>query len=75
MGPVATAVAVGCLRALGALMFVAAGLIILLIVVQQLRADPQAQPAANATLALFLAMGGLACTTTAKWLVKRFNAS
>jgi uncharacterized membrane protein len=75
MGPVATAVAVGCFRALAGLLLVAAGLLILLIVVQLWRADPEAQPVANATLALFLTGGGLACSAVANWLVRRFNAS
>lgn len=74
MGPVATAVAVGCLRALGVLLLVAAALLLLLIVVQQWRADPQAQPTANALLALALSAGGLGCAYLAKWLVRRFNA-
>lgn len=70
----ATAVAVGCLRALGVLLLLAAALLILLILVQQVRADPDSQPAANALLALAFSAGGLGCSYLANWLVRRFNA-
>ena len=60
---------------LAGLLLVAAGLLILLILVQQLRADPQAQPVANAVLALALSAGGLFSAMAANWIVRRFNAS
>lgn len=58
MGPVATAVAMGCLTALRWLTWVAAGLLLVLIAVQFLRGDEGAQPVANALVALGLAAGG-----------------
>lgn len=58
MGPVATAVAIGCLTALRWLIWAAAGLLVVLIVVQVLRGDVWAQPVPNALVALGLAVGG-----------------
>lgn len=58
MGPVATAVAIGCLTALRWLLWLAAALLVILVAVQFLRGDDWAQPGPNALAALVLAAAG-----------------
>ena len=60
MGPIATAVAVGCLTVLRWLLWLAATLLVVLIVVQYFRGDQDQRPASIALIALgFVAAGCL----------------
>jgi len=67
MGPMATAIAAGCLTAMRWLLWLTTGLLLLLIVVQYFRGDVAAQPQSNAILALALfALGALS-----GWIARR----
>jgi hypothetical protein len=70
MGSFSLAVAVGCLDALRWLLWGTALLLMLLIVVQFLRQDEDAVPAANAMLSAGLAIAGGA----SGWMARRLRA-
>lgn len=71
MGPVATAIAVGCLTALRWLLWLTAALLVVLIAMQFARGDQWAQPGANAALAAAMAVGGWLSGYAADWLTRR----
>lgn len=71
MGPVATAIAVGCLTALRWLLWLTAALLVVLIATQYVRGDQWAQPTANAALAAVMALAGWASGYAADWLTRR----
>ena len=58
MGPFATAIAYGCLVALRWLLWITAGLLLVLLVTQYLRGDDWARPGGNVLLALALTAAG-----------------
>ncbi len=67
MGPMATAIAAGCLSAMRWLLWLTTGLLLLLIVVQYFRGDVGAQPQSNALLALALFVLG----ALSGWIARR----
>lgn len=70
MGPIASAIAIGFLEAVRWLLWIAAALLVVLIVVQALRGDAGASPLANAIAALAMAAGGWACRWAAAWILR-----
>lgn len=60
MGPVARAVLFGCLLATKWVFWLAAGLLLILVIVQYFRGDPQGAPGSNLILAAIFAGIGLA---------------
>ena len=61
MGPFATVVLAGCLKALGVVLWGIAGLIVVLVVVQRLRGDGGADPVALMGVALVCLVLGFVC--------------
>ncbi len=58
MGPLPTAILIGCLNGLQWLLWLAGGLLLIMVVTQSLRGDSDAMPLANLAVALVLFAGG-----------------
>ncbi len=59
MGPVASAVIYGCLLALRWMLWLAAGLLVILTIVQYFRGDEHARPLMNIIMAIAFGVAGL----------------
>lgn len=71
MGPLASAVLIGCLNGLQWLLWLTAGLLLLLVVTQFLRGDADAMPVPNLIGAIALAILGYICGFAARKLLAR----
>ncbi len=71
MGPVSSAVAAGCLEAMRWLLWLVAGLLVALVVVQGLRHDEAAQPVSLLVMALVAFVAGYVCA----WVAARIVAA
>ena len=58
MGPLSSAVLIGCLKGLHYLLWLAAGLLAILVITQALRGDADARPGPNLAIAAVLFAGG-----------------
>lgn len=66
MGPVASAVIYGCLLALRWMLWLAAGLLVILTIVQYFRGDEHARPLMNIIMAFAFGIAGLAAAYVGK---------
>ncbi len=58
MGPLPTAILIGCLNGLQWLLWLAGGLLVIMVVTQILRGDADAMPLPNLAVAVVLFLGG-----------------
>ena len=69
MGPLSTAILVGCLQALKWLLWATAALLVILVAVQAIRGDDGARPLANVIVAVLFFMGGFASSYASKLII------
>ncbi|HRK25090.1 MAG TPA: hypothetical protein PLQ11_09075 [Beijerinckiaceae bacterium] len=71
MGPFPRAILIACLSILRWMLLVTAGLVVILLVVQQLRGDAEAAPGALAIFAVITAGIGWLCGRAAVWFERQ----
>ena len=71
MGPLPTAILIGCLEGLKWLLWLAAGLLVILVVTQALRGDADALPVPNLIVAAAMFCAGVVCAYVARRLMPK----
>lgn len=71
MGQLSRAILYGCLEALKFMLWVCAALLLVLVIVERVRGDIDAQPQAQLLLAAGFALGGLLCRWAARFLAAK----